>query len=180
MLAPGCARPKEKAFQIVDHRKDGSVSRFRETFGPGSFDVGPTGNYEIVLVNEQFDANDPSANISQVLHIRTLWQSIPGRTVADRTQINCIVSYYIVSGQLGQAYEGAGSLFISADRDGERLTGTLDLARLKPVRQLAASAELFNRVDIAGRFTAARDRKRTQQLANDMDRRFGPRPRTEP
>lgn len=180
VAAAGCARPEGRAFQIVDHRDNGSTSRYRETFGPGTFDVGPTGNYEIVLVKQQINATDPAANIEQLIHIRTMWQSIPGRTVADKTQINAIVSYFIQSGEVGQAYEGAGSLFNTANRDGTALSGSLDLARLRPVRQLAASANLFDRVDISGRFTATRDRKRTEQLAHEMDRRFGPRPRSVP
>lgn len=180
LAASGCGRPRTNAFEIIDHREGGDASRFRETFDAGTFDVGPTGNYDIVLVNEQFDATDPSANIVQTLHLRTFWRSIPGTTVADKTQINGSVSYYIVSGELGQAYEGAGSIFVSEDRDGDKITGTLDLARLKPVRQLAASADLFERVDISGRFTATRDRKRTQQLVHEMNRRFGPRPPQRP
>lgn len=180
MCVAGCARSKGNVFEVIDYREAGEVSRFRETFADGYFDVGPTGNYEIVLVREQFDANDPAANITQMIHLRTFWRSIPGTTVADSTQINGSISYFIVSGELGQSYEGAGSIFVTENRDGDEIKGTLDLARLKPVRQLAASADLFDRVRISGRFKATRNRKRTQQLVRDMNRRFGPRPPRQP
>ena len=101
-------------------------------------------------------------------------------SVAHRTQINAQVSYFIRSGELGQTFEGAGSVFFYSDRRGDTIGGTLDLARLKPVRRLVASADLFERVDLSGTFVARRDPKRVQQIVHDMNRRFGPRPPYQP
>jgi len=172
----GCAAPPQTEFNVVDYRYGGQVSRYRESFAEGYYDIDRVGNMDLVLLREKYDVADPVASIQQVIHIRTIWRSIPGVTVADRTQINGEVTYFIQSGDLGQTFEGAGSVFFQPDRSGERITGTLDLARLKPVRTLAASADLFDRVDLSGTFTASRDSKRVQQVVHEMNRRFGPRP----
>ncbi len=173
----GCNRPKTTEFDVVDYRHNGEVSRYRETFSEGYYGIDGAGNMDLVLLREKYDVEDPVANIKQVIHIRTFWRSIPGVTVAHRTQINGRVTYFIQSGELGQTFEGAGSVFFYPDRRGDGMSGTLDLARLKPVRRLAASADLFERVDLSGTFVATRDPKRVQQIVHEMNRRFGPRPR---
>jgi len=176
----GCSAPKSCEFDVVDYRHGGDVSRYRETFSEGYYDIDRAGNMDLVLLREKYDVEDPVANIKQVIHIRTFWRSIPGVTVAHRTQINGKVSYFILSGELGQSFEGAGSVFFYPDRSGDTISGTLDLARLKPVRRLVASADLFESVDLSGTLAATRDSKRVQQIVHDMDRRFGPRPRYQP
>jgi len=176
----GCAAPRLNEFSVVDYRYGGAVARYRETFSEGYYDIDEVGNMDLVLLREKSDIEDPVASIQQVIHIRTLWRSIPGVTVADRTQINGNVSYFIQSGELGQTFEGAGSVFFDSDRGGEQIEGTLDLARLKPVRSLVASADLFDRVDLSGTFAADRDPKRVRQIVHEMNRRFGPRPAQKP
>lgn len=176
----GCMRPKTCEFEVVDYRASGAVSRYRETFSEGYYGIDKSGNLDLILLRQKYDPDDPVTNITQVIHIHTFWQSIPGVTVAERTQINGHVSYFIVSGELGQSFEGAGSVFFTRARDGETITGTLDLARLKPARQLVASADLFERVDLSGCFVAEHDPKRVQHTIHDMNRRFGPRPPHQP
>ncbi len=174
---PACSRPTVTRFEVIDYRASGAEARYRETFTEGYYDLDAAGNLNVVLSREKRDPEDPASQITQVIHIRTFWRSIPGVTVAERSQINAEVAYYIVSGDVGQSFEGAGSVIYHADRDDDQITGQLDLARLKPARQLIAADDLFERVDLSGTFVATRNRRRVHDTVHDMTRRFGPRPR---
>jgi len=164
-------------FEVIDYRAGGAELRYRESFSEGFFDLDDAGNLDVVMHHEKRDPADPAGQITQVIHVRTLWRSIPGVTVAERSQINAEVEYFIISGDVGQSFEGAGSVIFSTNRKADTITGTLDLARLKPVRQLIAADDLFERVDLSGTFVAQKDRRRVRDTVHDMARRFGPRPR---
>lgn len=177
LILPTCAKSTVTRFEVVDYRADGNTVRYRETFARGFYDRDAGGNVEVVLTREKRDPDDPGGHITQVIHIRTIWRSIPGVTIASRSQINAEVCYYIISGEVGQSFEGAGSVIYTGDDKNGTMTGTLDLARLKPVRRLVAGDDLFDRVDLSGTFTATENRRRVRDTVHDFSRRFGPRPR---
>lgn len=172
-----CSHQAANWFDVIDYRAGGGDTHYRETFTEGFFDLDASGNLDLILSRAKIDPDDPAGHITQVIHIRTFWRSIPGVTVAERTQINAEVAYYIISGEVGQSFEGAGSVFFSVNRSGDTITGSLDLARLKPTRQLIAADDLFERVDLSGTFVATKNRRRVRDEIHDMARRFGPRPR---
>jgi hypothetical protein len=175
----GCAGPVSK-FKIVDYRESGSTKGYHETFAEAYYDIDPQGNMEIVLRRTEPTEADPGREITQVIHIRSVWRSIPGDTVAHETQINATVGYMIMSGRMGAAFEGAGAVFFKENRGKDTLTGTLDLALLRPTRRLAEGGLIFERAELAGKFHAKRDRRRLIRLVNEMDRLFGPLPRYQP
>jgi len=167
----GCAERLSR-MEITDYREGGSPARYQEVFRDAYFDIDASGNVDVVLVRGGDDGGGESDRLTQIVHIRSLWRSIPGRTVADRTQINATVRYYMVSGAFGETFEGAGSVFFRRDRRRDTLSGSLDLARLKPARRLASDGAIFQRADFAGEFHAVRDRRRVVRLVHDVDRRF--------
>ena len=116
--------------------------------------------------------SDRAETITQVVHLRSVWRSIPGRTVAHDSQINATVRYHIVVGRTGATFEGAGSVFFEEDKKNSVLTGSIELATLRPMRKLAAGASLFHRAELRGTFQATRDPRRTVQLVNGMNRLF--------
>jgi hypothetical protein len=168
------------SFEIVDYRESGAAKRYREMFSEAYYDIDPAGYVQIALRRSQPGRADPNTKITQIIHIRSIWQSIPGRTVANETQINGTVSYSIMSGRIGATFEGAGSVFCRQDRDQDMLTGTLELAILKPMRKIAGGRPLFERAQLSGRFRAERDRRRLIRLVNETNRLFGPLPHADP
>ena len=52
------------------------------------------------------------------------------------------------------------------------LTGTLDLARLQPKRQLVSTGDLFKRAELKGSFRAKRDHRRVVRTINEMTHLF--------
>lgn len=162
-------------FTITDYRAFGDSKQYQETFDEGYYDIDPQGNINVVLRSISESSDGPGHEIAQVVHLRTLWRSVPGETVADETQLNATVGYYILTGQAGAAYEGAGSLFYKKMKRKPVVTGTLDLASIKPTRSLAVGQELFERGTLRGRFTAIHDPRRVVAITNEMNQRFGPR-----
>ena len=173
----GCAvRPS--TFEIVDYRDPGDAKRYQESFDEAYYDLDNHGNVNLVLRRSGAGEGDGAgeSDVTQVIRIRSVWRPVPGRTVSHATQINATVSYFIASGRVGDAFEGAGSVFFSQDRGKDTLTGTLDHAVLRPKRQLAPGEPLFARAELSGEFRAARDRRQVVRIMNETDRRFGPMP----
>lgn len=164
---------RESAFEITDYREPGVEETYRETFDEAYFDIDEHDNVDVVLRRCSPDEEHPSQTITQVIHIRSFWRSIPGTTVAHPTQINGTVRYHIVAGRLGATFEGTGSVFFEPDRSGDTLTGSLDLALLRPKRRLATGGDLFTKAQLTGHFRALRNPRKVVQLVNDMNRLFG-------
>ena len=171
----GCST-RSSTFQIIDYREGAQATCYHETMDEAYYDFDAQGNVDIVLRRSEPAQADPAKDITQVIHIRTVWRSIPGDTVAERTQINGTISYHIVHGHVGATFEGAGSVFFWLDRKKETLSGSLDQALLRPKRRLHAGGDIFKRAELMGEFRATRDHRRVVRIVNDMERLFGPRP----
>ena len=115
-----------------------------------------------------------------MIHIRGIWRCIPGATVAHRTQINGTVSYHIVSGKVGATFKGAGSVFFKQNDRRDTLTGTLELALLRPQRRIVADSTLFERAELMGEFRAKRDPRLVVRTVNEMDAIFSQPPKRSP
>ncbi len=172
LAATGCSA-RTSTFEIVDYRGPGEVRRFHETFDEAYYSLDGQGNVDIVLLRSTPSRSIPPHNVTQVIHIRTVWRSIPGATVAHATQINGRINYHIVSGSRGATFEGAGSVFYKLNRRADMLTGTLDLSVLRPKRRLAAGSALFKRAELTGKFHARHDPRRTIRIINEMACMFG-------
>lgn len=184
MSIPGF-EPKVSTFQVVDLSDAGNVRRYQETFDEAFYDLDAHGNVNVVLRGRSAGDGNPSAEpMTQVVHIRSVWRSQPGRTVSHATQINAVVGYFVTGASLGDSLEGAGSVFyekepasiFAGEKDKELLTGSLDKAVLRPKRQLTAAEPLFRHAEISGEFHARHDPRQVRQIVNDLARQFGPLP----
>jgi len=179
LLSTGCT-VRTTQFRIIDYRDLGRAEVYTESFDEAYYRIDEMGNVDVVLRRRQPGIEDPRQTVTQVVHLSSMWRPIPGRTVADRTQINGTVSYLITSGQVGAAFEGAGSMFYNENRKGTVLTGTLERAYLTPQRCLNGGRALFTRAELSGQFRAARDPRRVARILNETQRLFGPIPRYQP
>lgn len=172
----GCSAAKS-TFQIEDRSTNVQPRVFETEFDESYFDFDRQGNIEIVMRRE--DSGVPGGRVAhteQVLLLRSVWQPIPGHTFAESSQINGMVTYAILSGRTGATYEGAGSIFFHHHAASDTLSGTLELAALKPRRQRTPDSVLFEQVVVSGKFHAKRDRRQVVRAANNMARIFGPLP----
>lgn len=174
--AVGCA-PTVSTFDIVNFRDDAGQERFHETFDEAWYDVDGAGNVDLVLRRSQPREGGRDDSVVQLVYVRSFWRSIPGRTVAERTQLNGVVTYGVISGGLGATFEGAGSVFFVHDPKKGELTGSLDLARLKPARELTPGSAVFQRVELSGTFVARHNPSRTVALRHQLEQTFRPAPR---
>ena len=175
LVGAGCAG-RTSVFEIVAYRASGHPKRYRETFDEAYYDRDAAGNVEIVLRRREPSETNPRTDVTQVIHLRTVWRSIPGETVAERPQINGTVSYAVVSGRVGTTFEGAGSIFFRENKRRDALRGSLDLALLKPKRHLSEGSAIFKHAELSGRFHAVRDPRRVARITNDLNRLCAPPP----
>ncbi len=194
-LAGGCGI-KTTELRIVDYRDPGGAAVYTETFDEAYYHMDETGNVDVVLRREQPGLDGREQTITQIIHLRSVWRSIPGRTVAATTQINGTVSYLITNGQVGAAFGGAGSIFYREDRTHTVLTGKLERAYLTPQNHVASDPRvgrvapdprvgrsrqpLFTRAVLSGQFRAIRDPRRVRRILNETELLLGPITRLPP
>ena len=167
----GCS-VRSSTFDIVDYREPGEAMRYRETFEEAYYKLDGQGNVDLVLRHVPKGEAGVGQALEQVIHIHSVWRSIPGQTVAHRTQINGRIHYYVVIGQTGTSFEGAGSVFFRPNRRDDTLSGSLEFAVLNPKRQLAGSATLFKQMELTGRFRARRNPRRVVHILHEINRLF--------
>lgn len=172
LFGAGCAAP-DTAFEIINYRTQGPPERLTESFPEGYYEVDPQGNVDIVLRTESPGPANDADPIVQVVHLQTFWRSIPGRTVADRTQLNGTVTYCVISPAVVASFEGVGSLFVTQRPRTDELVGALELARLTPGRVIAGRDPVFERMELSGTFRAVRDPRRVTATVNEIRRVFG-------
>jgi len=172
----GCS-VRQSRLEIIDFAYDGSSTRLSESFDEAYYDVDRTGNLDLILRRVDTGRAANKVGLTQVVHIRSLWRSIPGETIADDGQINATVTYALVGPSAGHAYDGAGSVFFTNKRGLASLAGSLGHAIVKPSRSVSSNAPLFTRAEISGSFHAVRDPRQVQRIKNDLRRQFGSPPR---
>ncbi len=175
MAAVGCSS-RPSVFEFLDYYEPREAKRYREVFDEAYYNLDEHGNADIVLRRSTGGETKPNLPITQIIHIHTFWRSIPGETVASRTQINGTVIYCVFSGRVGETFEGAGSVFYTHKQRGNILAGTVDLASLRPKRTLAAGSPAFKRLELSGEFHATHDPRRVVRIVNELNRLFGASP----
>ena len=179
MVLGGCG-PQGTRFNIVDHRTVGGATSYFENFGECYYSTDPAGHFDFVARRVGFGESDADERITQVVHLRGIWHSVPGRTYAEETMINATVSYMIVSDSGGASFDGGGFVSFRENRKKTVATGKLELAKLAPVRRLGDGRRIFERAEVKGVFKAARDRRQVIRILTEMRHLLGPMPRYEP
>ena len=170
-LLAGCST-RTTRFVITDHRAAGPTQRYSESFDEGYYAVDDHGNVDVVLRRESRAPDSPHESIVQVVHLRTVWKSVPGETVAHRSQINASVTYSIVTGRVGARFEGAGSLFFRLDTRRGMLHGVLESASLRPKGKKAGADDLFRDAEMEGEFTARHEPRWAYRILHETNREF--------
>jgi hypothetical protein len=174
----GCG-PQVTKFFIDDHQAGGPATRYFEEF-PECY-YSPDAHDRVDIVGLRRSNDDPDSEpVLQVIHIRQVWQAVPGTTFAEESMINATVSYLIVGPDGGASFEGGGFVTYTENRDQTGLAGQLESSALTPQRRLGQGGEIFDRVSVTGTFRAERDKRQVVRILNEMKRLFGPMPRYEP
>jgi hypothetical protein len=170
-----CALPAS-TFKIEDTSVNAQPRTYESVFHEAYFDIDRQGNLELVLRRVDESQRGSTPDTEQVIYLRSVWEPIPGRTLAESSQITAMATYVILSGRTGATYEGAGSLFFHLDKSNDVMIGKVDQAILKPRRKRTADSVLFEQVVLSGKFHARRDRRQVVRAANNIARIFGPLP----
>lgn len=178
VAAAGCARVKTTQFEVVDYRSVGEPARYFQPFEECYYRIRGRENLDLVARRESVDAD--GVRTLQVVHLRTFWRAVPGRTQAEDTMINTTVSYLIISGPTGASFEGSGFMTFRENRKRTQVKGTLELASLTPQRRLGNAEKLFERAELSGSLVATRDDRKVISILHEMQRLFGPMPRYVP
>lgn len=178
--APACG-PRTTKFFIDDHRAGGLATRYFEEFPECYYSLDAHRHVDIVgLRRGNGDADPDSEPVVQAIHIRQVWEAVPGTTFADQTMINATVSYLIVGPDGGATYEGGGFVTHKENRHKTELAGKLESSALTPQRQVGRGGDIFDRIAVTGAFRARRDKRQVVRILNEMKRLFGPMPRYQP
>jgi hypothetical protein len=114
--------------------------------------------------------------ISQLVHLRTAYRTMPGVTHAESSMINATVHYVILDGFGGTCYEGAGHLSTHESRDGRVMTGKLEHAQVTRNRHIGQGGDIFVRAKLRGGYHAVRNRRKVVAMLNEINRLLGPQP----
>ncbi len=174
-LLGACATPQSR-LDVVDFSQDGSTNHYVEEFDEAFYDIDDNGNLDLILRRAHTGRMSDELDLTQVVHVRSVWRSIPGQTIADDDQINATINYAIMGAATGHTFEGAGSVFFKLDKRKEVLTGELGRAVVKPSRKTSPTRPLFSRAELSGSFRAIRDSRQVKLIKNDLRRIFGPHP----
>jgi hypothetical protein len=167
MGIPGCATDSAH-IQITERPSTFETRRYQETFDEAYYDLGPSGNLRLVLRKRQ-PASLEGDELTQTIVVESVWRSLPGVTVADRSQINGTVTYGLAGQRIVQNLTGAGSVFFYENDAGNRATGTLAHVMLE-----SKSADLgdgfLQRIELCGDFSASRNPHQALHIANEIKR----------
>jgi len=162
--------------EVVDFSEEGSPHHYAEDFDEAYYDIDPQGNLDLILRRVQRGRMSGKPDVTQIVHVQSVWKSIPGQTIAHDDQINATVTYAVMVASTGHTFEGAGSVFFRSHKGTSVLTGSLGRAVVKPTRRNSPTRPLFSKAELSGRFRAMRDAQKVKTIKNDLRRVFGPHP----
>lgn len=170
-----CAIPQSR-LDVIDFSQDGSTNHYSEDFDEAYYDIDDHGNLDLILRRAHAGRMSEEMDLTQVVHIRSIWRSIPGQTIADDDQINATINYAIMASSTGHTFEGAGSIFFRSAQRKDVLIGQLGRAVIKPSRKNSPTQPIFSRVELSGSFRAVRNTRQVKLIKNDLRRLFGSHP----
>ena len=182
-VGTGC-RERTTRFEITNYRGVGRTEYFHEVFDECYYTIGPSGNVDVVARRHTPGSaggrRSDAESITQIIHLRTVFRAIPGTTHAERSMINGMVNYAILSDNGGACFEGAGFLTFTEKRRKPELIGRLEQAKLHSNRRVGWVGEIFDRAELTGEFLARRNRKKVIRILNELNRVFPPQPSYQP
>lgn len=153
VLAGGCG-PQTTRIELETHDGSGQASRHYTEFTRAYFKRHPDGQIELLLRTQQPSQLDPTQTITQLVHVQTFWTPRPGRTYAERTQINARVQYAILTPPTGIRYDGGAFVSYKTDPITQEMVGWIESGELGPRFQMGNAVEPFGPARITGTFRA--------------------------
>lgn len=177
VVLAGCRSRSVNHFDIVDFRSDQLPAHHFEDFDESYYRISDDNLADIVLRRQVKQAGGSNPLIEQIIHLRTYWKPTPGRTFASKSMLNANISYALFNGRSGSSYDGGGFMLYRENPAKGILSGELKDGHLQPLRQVGAELEIFEQVQLSGRFKAMRNDRQVTRMINDLERRLGPLPR---
>lgn len=175
MLCAGCRSPGTR-IDLIDYPTGGPEASYFQQFDQCYFHRNADRSLDIIARREP-KANETSVgSATQIVHIHVFYEAWAGRSPADPTMTNALVSYLLMSDEGAYSFDGGGFISWKESRDGSKLTVYLERAALLPQRSLGAHPPIFERPRITGRLSAIRNDRKVVTWINDLRRTLGPLP----
>lgn len=179
-LSLGACRSRDIRFHLTNYDAAGDTEEFFESFDECFYTIDASGNLDLVA-RRQARINDPDVDeITQIILLRTVYRNVPGAMASDRTMINSVITYAILSPDGGACYEGAGYVYFREKPRRGQLLGELELSTVRPHRRVGKPTIIFDRAELNGSFTATENRRMVVHIMNELRRVFGEMPRHQP
>jgi hypothetical protein len=168
----GCSSSKTNSGIRMTSRTSGEV--LGQSFRTGVADVRPSGETDIVMTtkNESHTAGVPS--VTQVLHVRVLWQQGYVVKAADReSSQNATFHLYVYptdqpTGVRQQIAEYSGTGMVELETSGDQVTAKIVSADLAPIAITNRMADPIGPCTLGGSLMAMRDAQSAQILVGDL------------
>ncbi len=172
----GCQKRPPNHLSVCETRSDAAAEHY-EDFDRAYFRKRHDGQIDLILIKETTGGlAEDGAEMRQMVHLRTLWRSHPGRTYANASMINARMSYCLFRGSAAISYDGSGFMHCKESGDGHRITGKITGGMLHPLRQVGEDLRIFEHISVSGRFKATEDERRVARYIEDIGRWLGPLP----
>ena len=145
----------------LDIRKiDAEQTLLNQDFDQAYYGVDNDGNVELLL----HQSGGKEGTIEQVVYVRTFWRVIPGKTGADPSGTNAYVTYFIIAGNRGAIYRGAGMVLLKGKPGRRRLGANIKSANLDLVNHSAHFPDVFGAAVMNGRISAKHDKAALRKI----------------
>lgn len=155
----------------LDIRKvDAEQALLNQEFDQTYYCVDNDGNVELLL----HQSGGEEGNIEQMVYLRTFWRVVPGKTGADPSGTNAYVTYFIISGNRGAIYRGAGMVLLKGKPGRHRLGANIKSANLDLVNHSAHFPDIFGAAVMSGKISARHDKAALRKIYRRFERRTRP------
>jgi hypothetical protein len=147
-----------------------------QSFGTGVADVRDSGETDVV-VSARTESNTPGTpSVTQVLHLRVLWQQGFVVKAADRdASQNAAVHWYVypdgaaASGARPQLAEYSGTAHVDLDSSGDKVRVKIRQADLRPIMVTSQMSDPIGPSTFTGTLVAERDRAATATVIGELN-----------
>ena len=170
-LVGGCSSSKSNL--TLRSIEDGQ--KYSQRFSKAYATRGSAGNYDIVLLKDSKAENEEGSecDVRQVMHVRVLWQPLPGAKPDHPSATNAVLHWYVLGENGGDdaaagfvEYEGAG--FVVIDRSGKTAKLSIRNASLKPTGAHGAVCDPIGPTRLSGTVVARMNQARVNELLSDV------------
>jgi len=171
LIAVGCASEPMRV-HLTTYDETGAAQEHYADFTRAYYTTGPNGLMAWALSTEQPSPDDPTQIVTQIVHIREIWKTRPGKTFANASQINAQVRYAILTPPTGVRYDGSAFITYKSKRFSDVQICEIEAGRLTPSKRMGDVTVPFGPARFNGTFEATENQATVAEAAQLIDALF--------